>query len=139
MVSLKLNKKGISKVHTKRKSQGLSYWELASSAYVSESTVKRFASGKSISAENFKMLCKVLGIEEWECITDTPDLDGKRVPHAIQTTPELATEEETGTVSIIGNFEKNKQRQIRVAVEMLKSLLMVGTVQANIAFDEDDL
>lgn len=141
MASFKLSEWGIQEVRMQRKIRGIANRKLAELSFVSESTVKRFIQGKPISTANFEALCQALGLEDWKTLIDIgmPVLDSERVSERYSlASPQKDREEEeaVGSIAVTGVFSKNKQRQIRAALGVLKSLLLEGEVQ--IWFDEDE-
>ena len=139
MASFKLSPKGVSEVKLKRKSQGITHGEMAKSAYLSISTVKRFISGKPVSTESFKVLCNILEIEEWQNLIEQENIDSKQVLSRDSQNFKEKDTQETGTLYIMGDFNRSQQRQIKVALESLKALMLEGTVTMHISYDEDIL
>lgn len=75
--SVKASPEGLNRVDRARRRMGLSrtrseVWWLE--AEVSQSTLRRFWSGKSIRRDNFIAVCQAVGIEQWQEIVDWPSL-----------------------------------------------------------------
>ena len=137
--TLNLSEKGISIVYVKRRSQGLTYEGLASRAYVSVSTVKRFARGERISVDSFKHLCSVLGLEDWQCLVEGIDLDGARVSCQDPSPPqqdEVQVETAVGAIAVTGVFSKNAELQIEATLVLLQELLLESKVHIS-PYEED--
>jgi transcriptional regulator with XRE-family HTH domain len=111
---------------TKAKSKlGYSYNDIAHEAFVSQSTVARFFSGRPLDIDNFYSICHVLGLkpQEIEQIFDQPKEEGERsdvlrVERSIEFPPEYW---EAGT-SILSYFSrilgvKYPSQKIKVRIE----------------------
>ena len=132
MASLSLNSKGIEIVKEARMKAGISLEKLAEKSFLSTATVKRFASGKSVSVSSFKAICDVLGIDDWDEIQD-------QIKSKSDVKSDISTSSEnkgSGTIAVSGTFSEDKQRQVKATLEMLRQLLLDGTIF--IHFDEDD-
>ncbi len=116
--SIKLKKEGMTIIDTARKKKGWNkierkwYWD----AEVSESTLKRFISGKPISPKNFQSLCEVVGIEEWHSLVDWENSDSSTVAQF--------SEELQGAIGVTGVFTSEKKLEVEMALERLQELLM---------------
>lgn len=131
-LTFNLSEEGISTVYAQRKSQGLTYEKLAGRAYLSVSTVKRFARGQQISVDSFKHLCRVLGLEDWQRLVEGIDSDSAKVPCQDLSPPqqeEVGIREAVGTLAVRGTFSQSKQLQIATTLEVLKDLLLDGKVR----------
>lgn len=127
--SVRLTKEGLEQVNAARRKKG---WtkraiEWFKQAYVSESTLKRFVRGKPISPENFKNLCKVLGIEEWQTLVDWEESDSTAVPQASGEYPNQDISERKplsqSVLTVTGTFNSHRRLEVEMASERLADLL----------------
>ncbi|NEQ36234.1 MAG: hypothetical protein F6K40_08000 [Okeania sp. SIO3I5] len=128
--SIKLNKEGIEMIDTARKKKGWNKierqwcWE----AYVSESTLKRFISGKPISVKNFQSLCEVVGIKEWNCLVDWENSDSSTVAQFSEELLDTSLTEKKpqskGGIAVTGVFTSEKKLEVEMTLEHLQELLM---------------
>ncbi|MGL4503897.1 MAG: hypothetical protein ACRCU2_32850, partial [Planktothrix sp.] len=105
----------------------------ACEAYVSPSTAKRFIQGEPISPENFRNLCQVLGIEEWESLIDWDKSDSTAVDSTALTfkPSDLSAKDELpskGGLAVTGIFTSAKRFQVEISLEIFKQLLINGSV-----------
>lgn len=133
----KLSLEGLNKVEKYRKSKG---WgrtskEWCKSGMSSESTLKRFLKGESISAKHFKDLCSAVGIEEWQKLVDWNDIDSTKVPPETQKSlitkniiSNNSTSDENSSskygLAITGVFSADKKLEIEAALKAVKNLLL---------------
>ena len=127
--SIKLNEEGIKMIDTARKKKGWNKieWQWCSDAYVSESTLKRFISGKPISVKNFQSLCEVVGIEEWHSLVDWENSDSivAQLPEELLVTSLTAKKPQSkGGIAVTGVFTPEKKLEVEMALERLRELLM---------------
>lgn len=127
--SIKLTKEGIQKVNKARMIKGWNktepaWWGLADT---SESTLKRFVSGKAISPENFKNLCEALGIREWEALVDWEASDSTAVAQVSGEYPNQYISEteplSQSALTVTGTFNSHQQLEVEMASECLAELL----------------
>ena len=126
---VRLTQEGIKMVDLARKRKGwnkyASVW--AFNAFVSESTLKRFITGKAISPENFKHLCRVVGIYEWESLVDWEESDSTALAQLQGSAGDELSEElksKSSRVSVTGVFTLDKRLEVEMALEHLKQLLL---------------
>lgn len=128
--SIKLTKEGITMVDTARKKKGWNKteWRWWDEAEVSESTLKRFTSGRAISPGNFKNLCEVVGIEEWQSLVDWENSDSTAVTQLSKELPGNSCREKKlpskGGIGVTGVFTSDKKLEVEMALERLKQLLI---------------
>ncbi|NER04107.1 MAG: helix-turn-helix transcriptional regulator [Okeania sp. SIO3C4] len=128
--SIKLNKKGMIVINIARKKKGWNKTELkwCWEAEVSESTLKRFISGKSISPKNFQSLCEVVGIEEWHSLVDWENSDSTTVAQFSEEFFDASLTEKKpqskGAIAVTGVFTSEKKLEVEMALERLRELLM---------------
>ncbi len=127
--SIKLNKEGMEMIDTARKKKGWNkterqwYWD----AYVSESTLKRFISGKPISVKNFQSLCEVVGIEEWHSLVDWENSDSTVAQFSeefLVTSLSEKKPQSKGGIAVTGVFTSEKKLEVEMTLERLRELLM---------------
>ena len=123
MASLRLSPVGVEQVRDMKKMKGWGNSDLAEASYVCLSTAKRFTRGDSVSAANFKALCRALGLDEWEALVDG----------AIKDLDDTAK----GAVAVSGVFTENNRLQIEAILNILKKLLQDGDVIIHYPEDED--
>ncbi|MGD1713194.1 hypothetical protein [Dapis sp. BLCC M172] len=128
--SIKLNEEGIKMIDTARKKKGWNKieWQWCYEAYVSESTLKRFISGKPISPKNFQSLCEVVGIKEWHSLVDWENSDSTTVTQfSEEFLGTFLTEKKPkskGGIAVTGVFTSEKKLEVEMALERLRELLM---------------
>ncbi|GGA02642.1 hypothetical protein [Okeania sp. KiyG1] len=128
--SIKLNKEGIEMIDTARKKKGWNKieWQWWAKAYVSESTLKRFISGKPVSVKNFQSLCKVVGIEDWQSLVDWESSDSTTVAQFSEELIDTSLTENKplskGGIGVTGVFTSEKKLEVEMALERLRELLM---------------
>lgn len=128
--SIKLNKEGIKMIDTARKKKGWNKTERqwCWDAEVSESTLKRFISGRSISPKNFQSLCEVVGIEKWHSLVDWENSDSTTVAQfseeLLGTSLTEKKPQSKGGIAVTGVFTSEKKLEVEMALERLRELLM---------------
>ncbi len=128
----KLSKEGICTVERTRIMKG---WNKTSKEWVrtagaSQSTLKRFLSGKPVSISCFISLCNALGIEEWQKLVAWEDNDSIRVDHEqpenYPAQPESA--EPKRALVVTGCFTESKKARVEVLVQALKKALLEADI-----------
>ena len=129
--SIKLHEEAIKMIDLMRKQKG---WnkadkEWTDAAYVSKSTLKRFVYGKPVSPVNFKAMCEVLGIDEWQSLIDWQD-DDSVTKAAVDELLKSANQDEEPQlnkgISLTGLFSSENKIQIEIVLKELKELLLEG-------------
>ncbi len=116
-------------IDTARKKKGWNkteedWWEKAK---VSDSTLKRFISGKPISPKNFQSLCEVVGIKEWHSLVDWENSDSTVAQFSEELFGTSLTErkpQSKGGIAVTGVFTSEKKLEVEMALERLEELLM---------------
>jgi len=127
--SIKLNKKGMIVINIARKKKGWNKieWQWWEEAKVSESTLKRFISGKPISPKNFQSLCEVVGIKEWHSLVDWENSDSTVAQFSEEFLDASLTEKKPrskGGIAVTGVFTSEKKLEVEMTLERLRELLM---------------
>lgn len=134
----KLSPGGLQEVERLRKLKG---WgrtseDWARAGMSSESTLKRFLKGETISTEHFIALCKAVGIEHWQNLVDWQDgeMDSTRVkPEKQESEPDNlvgdnSTKNENSIgkygLAVTGIFSADKKLEIETALQAVKNLLL---------------
>ncbi|MDJ0617055.1 MAG: hypothetical protein QNJ63_09965 [Calothrix sp. MO_192.B10] len=133
----KLSSEGLKKVEKNRifKGWGRTSKEWCDLGMSSESTLKRFLKGESISAQHFKNLCNAVGIEEWQKLVDWDDVDSTKVVPETQKslitkniTSNNSTSDENSSskygLAVTGVFSADKKLEIETALEAVRNLLL---------------
>ena len=139
MASVKLLLREKSNILMIRKRRGFTQKTWANSAHISESTLKRFWRGKSVSVDTFSSLCHALGIQEWQHV----DWDEKDSAQVVSTFPFLP-ETELASKSmpakspsfVVAILSENQKLEIEAIVEQLNSLFATCT---NITLPTQDM
>ncbi|NES92189.1 MULTISPECIES: hypothetical protein [Okeania] len=127
--SIKLNEEGIKMIDTARKKKGWNKTEpkWCWDAEVSESTLKRFISGKPISPKNFQSLCEVVGIKEWHSLVDWENSDSTvpQLPEELLDTSLTENKPQSkGGIAVTGVFTFDKKLEVEMVLERLREVLM---------------
>lgn len=133
-VRLLLNKKR--EIIKMQKTRGFSQQTWGSISYTSESTVKRFLRGNSISIDAFQAICEALGIQEWQMYVDWEDNDSTQITSEVISSETMegispsakATSEEPdakpSALVVSATFSEEDQQEIEAVLEHLKSLML---------------
>ena len=72
--SLQASKEGLIKIDHLRRVKGWNKYDAAwcDQALTSQSVLKRFWQGKSVTHDSFVAICEVIGLEDWQTIALTP-------------------------------------------------------------------
>jgi transcriptional regulator with XRE-family HTH domain len=127
--SIKLTTIGKNMIDVIRKEKAWTQHKLAEQAFVSSSTLKRFVSGQPVSPGNFKAICEVLGIDEWQSLIDWQDVDSV-TKAAVDELSKSANQDEEPQLNqgicLTGVFASAQKIQIEMVVKELKELLLDG-------------